>query len=386
MSPELMLSSLVAFPSVVGSPNGALVDFVRDYLAEFGVSSSVIVGPEGDRYNLFATIGPVDRQGYILSGHLDVVPAKESGWAGDPFRLRRRDGLLIARGAVDMKGFVAAVLAAVPQLVRLDLERPVHIALSYDEEAGCRGVPHLIDKLLTLCAPPLGCIVGEPSGLVPVLRHKGKAALRVAARGTSGHSSRPDLGSNAIHLLLPALQAAVAEAAAQSEKGPTDPHFEPPYSTLQIGRIEGGEALNIIPDHASAEIEARAIAGVDPLALLGPVLREVAAREDLHADIIASYPPLALDREHPLASLIGELSGRAPCPAVSYGTEAGLFQAAGIPSIVCGPGDIARAHKPEEFITCAELEEAHAMILRLGERLCADRAKRLPPRAADDVA
>lgn len=369
MSPESMLSSLVAFPSVVGTPNGALVDFVRDYLAEYSVSSTVIVGPEGDRYNLFATIGQPERKGYILSGHLDVVPAGESGWAGDPFRLRRRDDRLIARGAVDMKGFVAAVLAAVPRLVRMELAAPIHIALSYDEEAGCRGVPHLISRLSTLCAPPLGCIVGEPSGLVPVLRHKGKAALRLTARGLSGHSSRPDLGSNAIHALLPALQAVAAEARTQSDTGPTNPHFEPPYSTLQIGKVEGGEALNIIPALASAEIEARAIAGVEPLDLLKPVMDEVAARDDIAAEVIAAYPPLALDEAHPLARLMSELTGKAICPAVSYGTEAGLFQAAGIPSIVCGPGDIARAHKPEEYITTGELESAYEMILRLAQHI-----------------
>jgi len=369
MSPESMLSSLVAFPSIVGTPNGALVDFVRDYLAGHDVSSTVIAGPEGDRYNLFATIGPAEQKGYILSGHLDVVPAGLSGWAGDPFRLRRQDGRLIARGAVDMKGFVAAVLAAVPQLARMDLARPIHIALSYDEEAGCRGVPHLIARLSTLCAPALGCIVGEPSGLVPVLRHKGKAALRVVARGVSGHSSRPDLGSNAIHTLLPALQAVAVEARTQGCTGPRNPHFEPPFSTLQVGKIEGGEALNIIPAFASAEIEARAIADVDPLDLLKPVMDEVAQSDDISAEVIAAYPPLALDETHPLACLMGELTGRAPCPAVSYGTEAGLFQAAGVPSIVCGPGDIARAHKPEEYITTDELDAAYGMILRLGRHL-----------------
>jgi acetylornithine deacetylase len=369
MSPESMLSSLIAFPSVVGTPNGALVDFVRDYLTSHGVSSTVVAGPEGDRYNLFATIGPATQKGYILSGHLDVVPAGESGWGGDPFRLRRQGDRLIARGAVDMKGFVAAVLAAVPQLVRMDLVRPVHIALSYDEEAGCRGVPHLIARLSTLCAPALGCIVGEPSGLVPVLRHKGKAAMRIVARGVSGHSSRPDLGSNAIHTLLPALRAVAAEAEAQSRTGPRNPHFEPPFSTLQVGKIEGGEALNIIPAFASAEIEARAIAEADPLDLLKPVMDEVARCDDLSAEVIAAYPPLALDETHPLAALMGRLTGRAPCPAVSYGTEAGLFQAAGVPSIVCGPGDIARAHKPEEYITADELDAAYGMILRLGQHL-----------------
>ncbi|MCE7028853.1 acetylornithine deacetylase [Jiella avicenniae] len=369
MNPQSMLSSLVAFRSVVGTHNGALIDYVRDFLAMHGVASVVIGGPEGDRFNLFATIGPAGVPGYILSGHVDVVPANEPAWTGNPFRLREVEGRLVGRGAVDMKGFVAAVLSVVPDLVAMDLARPIHIALSYDEEAGCRGVPHLIEKLPTLCAPPLGCIVGEPSGLVPVLRHKGKAALRILAEGRSGHSSRPDLGTNAIHVILPALTAMAEAAEAQRLSGPRDPHFAPPYSTIQIGRITGGEALNVIPERAGAEIEARAIAGVDPLALLEPALKIVAANDCLSAEIIASYPGLALGEDHPLAALAGELSGHPPLAAVSYGTEAGLFQAAGIPSVVCGPGDIARAHKPEEYITVAELQAASKMVLRLGRRL-----------------
>lgn len=369
MSPEEMLAKLVAFPTVVGTENGALIDFVRTYLAQYGVKSWTISGPEGDRFNLFATIGPQDCAGYILSGHVDVVPATEPDWVGDPFTLRQVDGRLIGRGAVDMKGFVAAVLSAVPKLMKMDLKRPIHIALSYDEEAGCRGVPHLINKLPVMCAPPLGCIVGEPSNMVPVLRHKGKAALRLTARGVSGHSSRPDLGENAIHALLPALTALAGQAGYQRDHGPRNNHFTPPYSTLQVGTVVGGQALNIIPETASATIEARAIAGQDPMALLAPILALAEGSELLTAEVIATYPALALDEGAPLASLMADLSGHTPLAAVSYGTEAGLFQAAGVASIVCGPGDISRAHKPEEYILINELHDACAMVLRLGARL-----------------
>lgn len=369
MPPEEMLARLVAFPSVVGTENGALMDFIRSYLSQHGVRSSTISGPEGDRFNLFATIGPQDCSGYILSGHVDVVPATEPDWQADPFKLRLVDGRLIGRGAVDMKGFVAAVLSAVPDLVKMKLKRPIHIALSYDEESGCRGVPHLIKKLPVMCAQPLGCIVGEPSGMVPVLRHKGKAALSLTAQGISGHSSRPDLGENAIHALLPALALLAEQAVYQRDHGRRDDHFAPPYSTLQIGTVAGGQALNIIPDSASAAIEARAIAGEEPLALLAPVL-ELAERTDaISAEVVASYPALALDEAAPLAGLMAELSGNTPMAAVSYGTEAGLFQAAGIPSIVCGPGDISRAHKPEEYILVTELYDARAMVMQLGARL-----------------
>ncbi|UFM67437.1 acetylornithine deacetylase (plasmid) [Paracoccus sp. MA] len=365
-SPTDLLARLVGFPSVVGGPNGDIIGFAADYLRGHGIEPALVPGPEGDRWNLFASIGDASRPGYVLSGHLDVVPAGEPDWRADPFVLRRDGDRLIGRGACDMKGFVAAALAMVPELVAMPLSAPVHIALSYDEEAGCRGVPHLLAALPGLCAPPLGAIIGEPSGLVPVLAHKGKAALRLVATGVAGHSSRPDLGANAIHALLPALNAAAAQAVAL-QSGPQDPRFAPPWSSLQIGTVAGGQAVNIIPDRAEAQIEARAIHGVDPRAVLEPV---VAAAGGLAVDWLSSYPALALDGDHPLARLLAELTGATPLGAVSYGTEAGLYQQAGIPAIICGPGDIARAHRPEEYLTMAELQDVCALIRRLGRRLC----------------
>lgn len=360
-----ILERLVGFPSVVGTSNAALMDYVAQYLAAHGARVTRLMGPEGDRENLFATIGDPSVPGYILSGHVDVVPAQEPGWLGDPFVLRRDSGRLIGRGACDMKGFDAAVLAAVPELAAMPLKAPVHIAFSYDEEVGCRGVPHLLAKLPELCAAPLGCIVGEPSGLVPVLAHKGKAALRLVASGVSGHSSRPDLGNNAIHALTPALSAAVALSEAL-KNGPRDARFTPSYSTVQIGTLAGGQALNIIPDRAEACIEARAIDGVDPRQVLAPLLE----LPGVEAEWLSSYPALALETGHPLAAVTAEISGHAPLQAVSYGTEAGLFQQAGVPSIVCGPGDISRAHKPEEYLSEGELAGAVQMVLALGRRLC----------------
>ncbi len=368
LTPEEMLSKLVGFDSVVGRPNAPIIGFVQEWLATHGIAAHVLPGPEGDRSNLFATIGPAETAGYVLSGHLDVVPATEPGWRADPFVLREQEGRLIGRGACDMKGFVAAALAMVPELAAMDLKQPVHLALSYDEEAGCRGVPHLLSALPELCATPEGAIIGEPSGLVPVLAHKGKAAIRLRATGEAGHSSRPDLGMNAIHALVPVLEAAVAQAGALMQ-GARDGRFAPPFSSLQIGTVSGGQALNIIPDHAEAEIEVRAIAGAEPMALLDPVI--AAARDACVAiETISTYPPLALDPDHPLTVRIAALSGRSPLAAVSYGTEAGLFQAAGVPSVVCGPGDIGRAHKPEEYLTRDELHATCGMIRRLGESLC----------------
>ena len=366
-TPEQMLARLVGLETVVGRPNLALADFVRDYLEGHNIACRILPGPEGDRVNLFATIGDPERPGFILSGHVDVVPAGEPEWLGDPFTLRSDGDRLIGRGACDMKGFVAAVLAAAPDLAAMAPASPVHIALSYDEEAGCKGVPHLIAALPDLCATPAGCIVGEPTGLVPVLAHKGKAALRLVAGGVSGHSSRPDRGENAIHALVPLLAAAEKQARALAENGPRDMRFEPPYSSLQIGTIRGGQALNIIPDWAEAEIEARAIAGVDPRELLAPVA--AAAGDRVAVEWLASYPALALDPGDPLASMVERISGSASIGAVSFGTEAGLFQAAGIPSVICGPGDISRAHRPEEYLTLSELRSAFDMVLALGRTL-----------------
>ncbi|WOI58108.1 acetylornithine deacetylase [Palleronia sp. LCG004] len=367
LNPEAILTKLVGFDSVVGRPNAPIVEFVRDWLASQGVAAHVLPGPEGDRSNLFATIGPVDRPGFALSGHLDVVPATEPGWLADPFVLRERDGRLIGRGACDMKGFVAAALSMVPELAAMDLARPIHIALSYDEEAGCQGVPHLLKALPDLCAPPEGAIIGEPTNLVPVLAHKGKAAIRLSAKGVAGHSSRPDLGTNAIHALVPVLEAAIAQANAL-ERGARDARFEPPWSSLQIGTISGGQAINIVPDAACAEVEARAIAGADPMDLLAPVIA-AAGEAGIGVETISSYPALALPSDHLLASRLTALTGRTPLAAVSFGTEAGLFQGAGIPSIICGPGDIGRAHKPEEWLARDELTAAVAMIRALGQEL-----------------
>ncbi|RFB79810.1 acetylornithine deacetylase [Methylovirgula sp. 4M-Z18] len=371
MSVVDILRHLISFPSVVGTPNGDIAGWIADYLNDYGIASTRLPGPEGDRVNLFATIGPKDEAGYIVSGHMDVVPAGEAEWASDPFQLSEADGRLLGRGTSDMKGFLAAALAAVPALMAIDLRKPIHFAFSYDEEAGCRGVPHLLVHLPTLCAPPLGAIIGEPSNLQAVRAHKGKAAARVVLTGRTGHSSRPDLGLNAIHAMTQVLTAASTAAQALTQ-GPFDKAFEPAYSSLQVGVITGGQAVNIIPDRCAAELEARAISGVDPRSLLAPV--KVAAEQlaaqgfGVEWSEMSAYPALSLAADAPLVTLLEDLTEKKTLAAVSYGTEAGLFQAAGVPSIICGPGDISRAHKPNEFILIDELLACQAMIEALGAR------------------
>ncbi|EJZ18735.1 acetylornithine deacetylase (plasmid) [Rhizobium sp. Pop5] len=366
-----ILQKLIGFPSVVGTSNGAIVGWIDAYLRSFGIEALILPGPEGDRANLIATIGPSDRPGYILSGHMDVVPASEAGWSSDPFVLRGEGERLFGRGTSDMKGFLAAVLAAVPSLVASPLARPVHLAFSYDEEAGCRGVPHLLARLPDLCARPLGAVIGEPSGMQAILAHKGKAAARITVKGRTGHSSRPDLGLNAVHAMADVLNAAISTAQGLTQ-GPFDDAFEPPYSSLQAGTICGGQAVNVIPDLCTLEVEARAISGVDPLSLLARVREAAEALRTQEVavewDVLSSYPALSLPKGAPLADLLQELTGKAPLAAVSYGTEAGLYQRAGVDAIICGPGDIARAHKPDEFILTSELAACQAMVEALAVR------------------
>jgi acetylornithine deacetylase len=359
------LETLVSFPSVVGTPNAAIVSWIKDYLTQHDAHITEIKGPEGDRSNLFASFGPLGQPGLILSGHMDVVPASAIEWKSDPYKLRQDGDRLYGRGTTDMKGFLAAALAIVPELDTNRLRRPVHLAFSYDEEAGCRGVPHMIKELPALCTSPFGAIIGEPSDLVPIRAHKGKAAARIIIKGKAGHSSRPDLGLNAIHALSHVMSHAVQHSELLSS-GPQDPLFSPSYSTLQIGKCSGGVALNVIPAHAELELEIRAIPGVNPRDLVSKVLEILPSLEaqgfSVTVEHLSDYPGLSLDKTSPLAALLENASGHASIDAVSYGTEAGLFQAAGIPSIICGPGNIDRAHKPDEYICISELENAMAML------------------------
>ena len=374
MTADEILAELVTFPSVVGTPNRAIVDWVAAYCEAAGATVSILPGPEGDRFNLFATIGPRKGGGYILSGHMDVVPAAEEDWASDPFTLRRDGDRLYGRGTSDMKGFLACALAALPRLAEEDLSRPIHLAFSYDEEAGCRGVPHLIAALPGLCETPLAAIIGEPSRMRAVRAHKGKAAARLEIVGRSGHSSRPDLGLNAIHAMAGIITQAVAYGHAL-EQGPLDHEFEPPFSTLQVGVVAGGQSLNIIPDRCSAEIEVRAVPAATPSMLLEPVKHALLVLRDGGFEVswndLSTYPGLSLAEESELASLLADLTGQGTLPAVSYGTEAGLYQQTGIDAIICGPGDIGRAHRSNEYIELGELAECRTMIEKLGSRLAA---------------
>ncbi len=377
---EDILADIVAISGLPGAPNADMVDWVKTYLQAHGVDVQVFPGPEGDRANLFATIGPGDVPGCVLSGHMDVVPVEGQVWTTDPFRLTDMDGRLTGRGAVDMKGFLACVLSMVPAFKAARLERPIHVAFSYDEEIGCRGVPHLIRKIPELCAQPDLCIVGEPTDMKPVLSHKGKQALELVFTGKPAHSSNPAQGTNAIYPAAELLLF-IRELAGDVERtGPFDHRFTPPHSTLVAGVVHGGTAVNIIPEICSVKLEARAVPGQSPQDLTAVVLDKMSeiadkARErgqDVRAAHceLSSYPALAPTDDADLIARMERLSGHASVASVSYGTEAGLFQEAGIPAIVCGPGSISRAHRPDEYILGSELAACRAMLGALLEHQC----------------
>ena len=373
-SPLQILSDLVALPCLPGQPNITIADRIAAMLQGFDLQVHRIPGPEGDRVNLFASIGPQDQPGIVLSGHMDVVPVAGQHWTTDPFRLTARDGRFHGRGTTDMKGFVACMIAAVPLFQSAALRRPVHLALSYDEEIGCRGVPHLIAALPRLCAPPEGAIIGEPSGMQPVLSHKGKLAIEVAFTGRAAHSSDPAAGVNALYAAAALAQRVQQAAEALSRHGQRDGRFAPDHSTLVAGVLRAGTAVNIIPDHASLAMEVRTIPGEGADSLLDPILAAaealVAASAALSHSVteLARYPALPPTAQ-PLAAQLAAWTGQTPRQSVSYGTEAGLFHAAGIPSVICGPGDIARAHRPDEYITGPELDACMAMMARLAAEL-----------------
>lgn len=383
-----ILARLVAIPSLPGTPNEAITDEICALLDRPGVALHRIPTPEG-RWNILASIGPADRPGLMLSGHSDVVAAEGQSWSSDPFRLTEREGRLVGRGTSDMKGFLAVMLDLVPELLATPLARPVHLAISCDEEIGCQGVPHLIARLPALIAPPLGCIVGEPSDMAPVLAHKGKQTVEVTFTGRPGHSSDPAQGVNAIYPAARLALAVEALAAELRREGPFDPAFDPPCSTLQAGVIAGGTAVNIIPDRARLLIEARTIPGQPPEAVMARLLRDLPP--DASTTVRASYPALRPTADPWLARRLSALSGRAPVAGVSYGTEAGLFAEAGIPSVICGPGRIERAHRADEFIEARELAEARTVMLAAILHTCAAEAgggcqKRRHPPAEKPVA
>ncbi|SON54998.1 Acetylornithine deacetylase [Hartmannibacter diazotrophicus] len=377
---KAILETLVGFDTTSRNSNLDLIAWVEDYLSRHGIDSERVYDETGEKANLFATIGPADAPGYILSGHTDVVPVDGQPWSSDPFVLREESGKLYGRGACDMKGFLAVCLAAVPMLKSKPLKTPIHLAFSYDEEVGCIGVRGLIDALKSRPLLPLACFVGEPTEMQVVTAHKAKRSLRVTVTGLSCHSSLAPHGVNAVEYAA-RLIGKIGEVGAQLARGPSDALFDVPVTTTHVGTISGGTVLNIVPDECQFTFEIRALPRQDADALLQEI--EVYAREVLvpemrmrhpeagiDFEITSAFPGLDTEPDAEVTRLAKRLAGRNDHAKVAYGTEAGLFDEAGIPTVVVGPGSIGEAHKPDEFIAISELEKCAAFIERLAEKAC----------------
>ncbi|MBZ9860349.1 acetylornithine deacetylase [Mesorhizobium sp. CA12] len=375
-----ILERLIAFPTVSRDSNLDLIFYVADLLAASGIASQIIHSPDGHKANLFATIGPAEKPGIMLSGHTDVVPVDGQNWTLPPFAMTARDGKLYGRGAADMKGFVASALAACLKASKMTLRTPLHLALSYDEEVGCLGVRDLIEMLSAAPQRPLLCIVGEPTNMQVATGHKGKLAARAVCRGREGHSALAPLALNAIHLGCDFVRALRDEQDRLAREGARDGDYDIPYTTVHVGKINAGVALNIVPNLCQVDFEIRNIAADDAAGILDR-LRGAAARIAADAALIAPEAAIDIDTTNtypgldtPVASeavaFVKSLTGANDTMKVAFGTEGGLFSRdLGTPAVVCGPGSMAQGHKPDEFVSVEQLRRCDEMLEKLLSRL-----------------
>jgi acetylornithine deacetylase len=379
LSPLDLTRRLIAFDTTSRGSNLALIDFAQEMLESAGARCRRSYSRDGNKANLFATFGPDDVGGYVLSGHTDVVPVDGQAWSSDPFAAEVRGDKLYGRGACDMKGFVATALAMVPEIAAAKLARPIHFALSYDEEVGCAGVPGLLADLSEAGIKPELAIIGEPTEMRVVGAHKSGTGVRTRCVGLEGHSSAPHKGASAV-MMAGEFIAALGQIGVELQAD-RDPRFDPPFSTTQANVVSGGTALNILAREAVVTWECRTLPGRDPMVVVArarelaeailPRYRTGAPDVAIDVNVLTSYPGLALDADSPAVALARELSGANAVETVAYGTEAGLFQLAGIPAVVCGPGSIDQAHKPDEFLALSELDACETFLRKVIARASA---------------
>lgn len=375
-----LLARLIGFATVSRDSNLELIEFVRDYLLGLGVDCELIYNAERTKANLLATVGPRVAGGIVLSGHTDVVPVDGQAWTVDPFSLSEAGGKLYGRGTADMKGYLASVLAAVPMFLASPLQRPVHLAFSYDEEVGCLGVRGLLEVLPQRIPAPALCLIGEPTELKPVLGHKGKLAMRCHVRGAPCHSAYAPYGVNAIEQAARLIGRLGDIGARLAEPRHHDARFDPAYSTVQVGVINGGTALNIVPADCRFDFEVRALPDFAPQAVadelqsyaeqaLLPAMQAVNADTAIRFEKISAYPGLATPADSAAAQLIARLCGSDDFSTVAFGTEGGLFDQVGIPAVVCGPGSMDQGHKPDEFVSVEQMAACDRLMDRLAAYL-----------------
>lgn len=378
-----LIETLVAFDTTSHKSNMQMIEFIRDYLAQLNVESHLVFDKSGGKANLYATLGPTDRPGVMLSGHTDVVPVDGQDWHTDPFEVVEKEGRLYGRGTSDMKSFIAVVLAHVPAILERDLQTPVHLAFSYDEETGCIGVRRLIDMLNGLAVKPAMCIIGEPTMMKVVTAHKGKRSARAVVNGLECHSSLAPQGVNAVNYAAELMVFISQLAQRSADEGPFDNDYDVAHTTLHTGTVSGGTALNIVPRECTFEFEIRNLPGVDPEALLDevkayardelePRMHAVDASSGIVFEDLPSYPGLETDPEAEVVTLAKSLTQANDHIKIAFGTEGGLFQHnAHIPSVVCGPGSIAQAHKPNEFIALEQVAACEQFLERLIDKVTA---------------
>jgi len=381
MDTVAILRDLTAFDTTSRLSNRPLLDYAVDILRHSGIEPLLIWNEDRSKANLWATIGPDMPGGIILSGHTDTVPVDGQEWTSDPFRMDERGGRLYGRGTCDMKGFLACVLAAVPKLAKAKLKRPLHLSFSHDEEIGCVGVLSLIDHLKANPPGAAFCIVGEPTDMQPVIGHKGGRSYKVGIHGREAHSSLAPQAVNSIEYAAE-LIVYLRSVARRMSEGARDELYDIPHSTLSTGMISGGSAINIVPRECEFVFEFRFLAEVDPEAIMAdirryardsllPEMRTVAPEADIAFENIYDYPWFAIDSGHDLVALTKAWSRSNSEAKVAYGTEAGHFSGAlGIPTIVCGPGSIAQAHKPDEYVTRDQLSRCDDFLDRIVSYAC----------------
>ena len=372
------LRHLIAFPTVSKDSNLPLIDYVEEQLHQHQIPSRRVYNSAHNKANLFCTIGPQEQLGVVLSGHSDVVPIDNQPWDSDPFELTEREGKYFGRGTCDMKAFLAIILAKLPNMKAL--HRPLHLVVTYDEEIGCLGAPSAIQAMQQEIAPPLGVIVGEPTEMTSVTAHKGIVVCRTKVRGWEAHSSQTHLGVSAVMVAAQLIQFLGNLAQNLAQRAPQDNGFEPAATTIHVGTIRGGMAVNIMARDCEFMWDIRHLPHEDPQSILQefsdftervvlPQMRAIHPTCKVQTEMVAQAPGLAHHEQSPITELVQQLTNDASTNRVAYAAEAGQFQAAGWATVLCGPGSIRQAHQPNEFISQEQLQRGSDFLDALIEHL-----------------
>ena len=374
-----IMDKLIGFPTISSESNLDCIDWIGGYLKSFGARCEITSETKG-KANIFATLGPDTDGGIILSGHTDVVPVEGQNWSSDPFKMKRKNNALFGRGTCDMKGFIAAAMAMVPKYSKLDLKRPIHFAFTYDEEVGCLGARVLVNQLIASGLKPSACIVGEPTSMRIIEGHKGMCEYTTEFRGVEGHSSQPDRCVNALEYAHRFINKLMEVRLELPEMAPEGSRFDPPHSTSSICACHSGTTHNVIPSQAEVEWEMRVVQRSDREWLRGqmeryvdevlrPEMKEKSIIADIFETVCIETDGLEPEPDSEAVKIVQELTGGNSTEVVAFGTEAGLFSRAGISSVLCGPGSIEQAHKPDEYVAEEQMFSCLNMLERLGSEL-----------------